>query len=135
MNISQSLGLILESKDVFGDAFYDVFLTGCPDARQYFQNVDMKRQGVLLTMALTIVEHYYHNAYRAMETYLQYLGTQHLDRSIPKELYSHWTEAMLETLARFHGSAWDGTLAAEWKEALGRATELMFEGYDKRVHI
>jgi hemoglobin-like flavoprotein len=135
MNIGQSLKKVLESPDNFGDVFYDVFLTRHPEAKGFFQNVNMKRQGVLLTMALNIVEQYYRTPYPAMEKYLQYLGTRHLDRAIPQEMYAKWTAAMLDTLAAFHGSDWHDELAAQWKEAIGRATELMFEGYDKRFHL
>ena len=135
MDISQSLDRILQSQESFGDAFYDVFLNTHPEVHEFFRGVDMQRQGVLLTMALTVVEHYSRNGYPATKKYLQYLGSKHHERSIPKELYSKWSDALLETLAEFHGSDWSDALAMEWREAVRSATELMFEGYSQKSQI
>jgi len=66
---------------------------------------------------------------------LQYLGTKHNELNIPKEGYGKWTGAMIETMGRFHGDDWSSTLEEQWREAIGKATALMFEGYETRVTV
>ena len=135
MKIHESLERVLASRDLVGDMFYDVFLQRFPEVQRYFVGVDMHRQGVLLTTALLVVEQYYRNPRVAIEKYLQYLGTKHHDREIPRELYDKWVDAMLETLHRFHGDEWNQELSDEWREAFGRTIELMFEGYEQRFTV
>ncbi len=135
MNIQQSMNHILDSDELLGDTFYTVFFQRCPEVQEFFADTNMQRQAALLTTALILVETYYTSPNLAVEQYLQYLGTKHHDRGIPLSLYERWCDAMLETLARFHGDEWDEALAAQWREAIGRATELMFEGYQEHFHV
>lgn len=135
MNISKSLDYILNSKEILGHTFYEVFLEDYPEVQKYFEGVNIVRQGVLLTMALIVVEQYYRHPYEATKKYLQYLGTKHHDLNIPKELYPKWQAAMIKTLARIHGDQWDETLSAEWSEAFDRATALMFDGYETHFTV
>jgi hemoglobin-like flavoprotein len=135
MNIHQSIKRILDSKEVLGDLFYSVFLNRYPEIQQYFEGVNMKRQAVLLTTALVLVEQNYSSSYPAIEQYLRYLGSKHHDRFIPFKIYEQWREAMLETLAQFHGSQWSEELAAQWRDAIDQTTELMLEGYEQHISI
>ena len=135
MNITESLDRILSSKDSLGELFYECFLTKFPEVQKYFSDVDMRRQSVLLTNALVLVHNYSEKGYLAIELYLQLLGTKHSDRKIPKELYPQWIEAMLASLEQFHGAEWSDQLASEWRGALDRATEVMFDGYAQRFHV
>lgn len=135
MNIHESLEHVLRSKDSFGEAFYSVFFDRFPEVRRHFDGVNLKRQAVLVTMALIIIERYFYQPFTATEQYLQYLGTRHKEWSIERDLYPKWCEAMLASLEQFHGDHWNAALAAQWREAIGRATELMFEGYDERFRL
>jgi hypothetical protein len=56
MEISESLEQILDATDLFGESFYELFLSTYPEVQEYFEGVNMSRQAVMLTMALTIVE-------------------------------------------------------------------------------
>lgn len=135
MDIHQSLQHILNSKDVFGHAFYDVFFSRYPEALEYFGDVDMKRQALVLTMALTVIQQYYSNNYSTVEQYLQVLGSQHHRRQIPPDLYPKWRDAMLEALESFHGKDWDPTLAREWRDAIEVGIEPMLRGYEERTGV
>jgi hemoglobin-like flavoprotein len=135
MDISESLDRILDSQETFGNSFYDIFFERHPDVQQYFKDVNMKRQAVLLTMALIIVEQYFRSPYPATMKYLRYLGTQHSERSIPKELYPDWKAAMLETLEKFHAEDWNDELAKQWKQAIDNVTAVMFEGYEQHYTV
>ena len=135
MNIHDSVEKILRSKEVFGESFYQVFFRRFPEVAQYFRDIDMERQSLVLTLSVSIVEQYFTRGYPATEKYLKYLGTQHHKRGIPRELYSMWRDAMLETLEDFLADGWNDELAAEWHAAIDRATNLMFEGYDEYFRV
>jgi len=135
MDIEKSLELILQSGDKFGSSFYDVFFERCPKAAEYFKDTDMHRQSLVLTMALQLLAQYYTNGFNSIEQYLQAMGTRHDDKDIPKEMYTDWRESMLTTLGNFHGDRWSDELAQQWHEAIERASEAMFRGYDNRTGV
>jgi len=135
MDINESLNRILHARDALGELFYDHFLSTYPELQQHFDGVDFKRQRVQLVTALMIIERYHTDPTPAVEQYLQYLGTKHNELNIPKEGYGKWTGAMIETMGRFHGDDWSSTLEEQWREAIGKATALMFEGYETRVTV
>lgn len=135
MEIHESLERILESEELFGSLFYEVFFQQYPEAAAHFDGIDMRRQALMLTMALTVIEQYYSKSYSAVEQYLQLLGSRHSDRSIPRDMYPKWSESMLTALERFHGDTWDEVLAGQWREALDQASRVMFRGYERRMGI
>ncbi len=125
----------MNSQDVFGEAFYEVFLGRSPEAQSYFLGIDMKRQALVLTMSVSLIEEYYSSGYPATEKYLKYLGTRHHSHAIPKELFPKWREAMIETLRRFLASEWTDELATEWTNAIDLCAGVMFEGYSQRFTV
>lgn len=135
MNIHESVVRIMKSQDVFGEAFYEVFLGRYPEAQPYFSGIDMKRQALVLTMSVSLIEEYSSSGYPATEKYLKYLGSRHHRLAIPKDLYPKWREAMIETLQRFLGNEWTDELAAEWTNAINRCASVMFEGYSQRFSV
>lgn len=130
MDISTSVERILQSRDLLGSTFYDVFFRRHPDVQQYFEGVNLTRQGVLLTMALVVIEQFHTHAYPATHRYLQYLGTKHDVLGIPKDTYPHFRDALLETLGLFHAGDWTPPLADAWRAAIDKASAAMLEGYD-----
>jgi hemoglobin-like flavoprotein len=135
MDIEKSLKLILQSGDQFGASFYDIFFERCPKAAEYFKDTDMSRQSLVLTMALQLLAQYYANGFLSIKQYLQTIGTRHDDWGIPREMYTDWRDAMLAALEKFHGEQWNDALANQWREAIERATEAMFHGYDRRAGV
>lgn len=133
MTLRESLDQILQSETSFGELFYETFFSRCPEAAEYFRDVDMRRQALELTMALTLVEQYHAKGFSAIAQYLQQLGTRHSDLGIPRELHSDWRETLLATLAQFLGDGWSDTLQNEWRRAIDAGTKVMFLGYDHRV--
>ena len=55
MDIQESLRQILTREELVADLFYVVFLERYPEVRRHFIGVNMRRQSVLLTMALQVV--------------------------------------------------------------------------------
>jgi len=135
MDISESLERILRREAIVADLFYVVFLDRFPEVRRFFENVDLKRQAVLLSMALKVIEQHYLGGYLAADLYLKYLGTKHHQIGIPAALYPMFRDALLITLERFHGADWDELLAQQWKAAIDFATETMLEGYEQPYHV
>ncbi len=135
MDIRESLDLILQWKGVLGELFYDRLLNLHPELGKYFEGVDLRRQAVLLTMQLTVIESYYRHRSLAAREYLHILGTKHSDRGVPREAYPKFRDVLLETLHKFHGQDWDEQLASQWKEAIDAASEQMFAGYAERYHV
>ena len=135
MRIVESVERILADKDILGERFYEVFFTRNPDVKKHFEGVEIRRQAVLLTAALALIEQNYSKPSPAITQYLHYLGTKHHARQISRELYVHWTNAMIETLSGFHGDDWSAELEQQWREAIDMAAELMLEGYDEHFHV
>ena len=135
MDIQESLHHILEQKESVADLFYVVFLERYPEVRRHFDQVNLKHQAVLLTMALMVMAQHYSHAYPATEMYLKYLGTRHQARDIPPDSYPKFRDALLATLAQFHGKDWDGRLEGQWCAAIDRASQTMFAGYREHFHV
>jgi hemoglobin-like flavoprotein len=135
VDIHASLNKILQARDEVGRMFYDHFLSQYPEVQRYFQGVDLKRQSVLLTTALMIIERHFGHPTPALEQYLQYLGSRHHGQQIPREVYTVWMQAMLETLQRFHGAEWTPALESQWRKAFEGAVQLMFDGYGAHIIV
>ena len=135
MDIRQSIERVLESKQVFGEIFYEEFFRRTPHAHAHFEGVDMERQALMLTMALPAIAHHAMSPSPATKQYLQQLAGQHEARKIPRSLYPRWSEAMMAALEHVIGDDWDAGLAEEWESALASATETMVRSYDGPVGI
>ncbi|RIK77993.1 MAG: hypothetical protein DCC68_16110 [Planctomycetota bacterium] len=133
MTITQSVDQVLQSRELLGNTFYDVFFRRYPEVQRYFAGVNLVRQGVLLTMALVVIEQYYTRSYPATHHYLQHLGARHGERGIPASTYPQFRDTLLETLSLFHGDDWTKELAAQWHAAIDKTSQAMLEGYDKHV--
>jgi hemoglobin-like flavoprotein len=135
MDMHQSFERILASKQVIGDLFYEALFTRHPEIRPFFEGIDLRRQAVLLTMELSVIDAFHRFRNGPARLYLQYLGTKHHHRGIPLELYSPFRDTMLEVLQRFLEGDWTEELATEWKTAIDDASAVMFEGYSKHFTV
>ena len=129
MDIHQSIDEVLDSEDILGQLFYEIFLTRYPDLQQYFAGVNMQHQAVVLAMALLMIEQYDTYRYPAIAKYLRELGVRHQRRQIPPELFPRFRDALVEALAQHHGEAWNAPLDQQWRRAIDGATAVMLEGY------
>jgi hemoglobin-like flavoprotein len=135
MDIQESMHRLLQSKEMFGSLFYEVFFTRCPEARAYFAGINMQHQSALLTIALKVLEAYHTDSYPAMAEYLKYLGHKHHMRAVLPELYPQWRDALLDTLEQFHGDDWSEAVSRQWREAFEKAYQVMLVGYQEPVHV
>lgn len=131
MTVQDSLQRILHGEKAPGDVFYAHFFLHCPEAKAFFEGVNLRRQGVLLNMALMVIVQYHSHAYRATELYLKYLGRRHEELGIPVSLYVAFRDAMLISLEELLGQTWTPDLAQQWRTAIDSAIEVMREGHDQ----
>ena len=129
MDISDSLLKVYSSTALLGKVFYDQFFADCPEAIEYFDEVDMKRQAVVVTMALTLVEQYQVSPFAPTKAYFEHLGVTHQRMGIPKQMYPHWVDSMLKALAKLHGDEWDDDLEIQWRKGFETAIGMMLESY------
>lgn len=136
MDIQDSVHKVLAQQEVVADLFYVIFLDRHPDILPYFEDVDLKRQAVMLSMSLLLIAHHYQYGFPTTESYLQILGHRHqVRRGIPAGAYGPFRDCLLETLERFHGNDWDEALARQWSEAIDLASRAMLSGYDRDVTV
>ena len=132
MDISESLAFILGHKVTVIERFYERFLDDYPQARSYFTGIDLRRQSLMLTMALVTVEAYYTGNYAAISHYLRVLGTRHFQQAnVLPEHYPLFRDSLLATLEEIHGDDWDADLQRQWHEAIDKAIQTMLEGYEE----
>lgn len=130
MQLEESLQRVLTDKQPVIRRFYDRFLVENPEARRLFVNVDLKRQALMLTMALIVVEAHSRDSYPAVQHYLHVLGDRHREAGVPRELFAPFRDCLIATIREGQVEDWNDRLAGEWRVAIDRATDSMFHGYD-----
>ena len=114
---------------------YAQFLESYPELRHHFLHVDMKRQAIILTTALMVIERYYVQPTPAIELYMRYLGTKHHGMNVGTAEFPKFFDAMFQTMKSFHGDKWNPELERQWRGAFDRTTSAMFEGYLEHVQV
>jgi hemoglobin-like flavoprotein len=131
--LEASLHKVLECpKQELGAAFYERLFERCPHARPFFENVDLEVQANTLVNMLHIIVSHASHRYPATAAYLKFLGNKHQRRQIPLDLYTPFSDTLLEMLARFHGGEWNDALAAKWRDAVAISIAAMLPGYVSR---
>jgi hemoglobin-like flavoprotein len=135
MQLAESLSRVLGASQLLGESFYRHFFKQVPEVERFFEGIDMHRQAMLITMALTVIQQHHDQRYPVTQLFLQYLGSGHSARGIPFDLYPKWRDAMLGTLAGFHGPDWNEELSGQWRNAIDLAINEMQSGYahDHRI--
>jgi hemoglobin-like flavoprotein len=132
MDIQESLQRILEeTQSPLAGRFYERFFERHADMQRFFEGVDLRFQGVMLTMALQLVVQHYEQPKPAVEEYLKLLGHKHAARGIPTDAYPKFERSLLSALADFHDGKWDAALEEQWHQALSAAIEIMSEGHSR----
>jgi hemoglobin-like flavoprotein len=130
MDIQESLQQILaDSQAPLAGRFYERFFEQHAEMRQFFEGVNLRFQGVMLTMALQLVVQHDREPKPAISEYLKLLGHKHAARSIPTDAYPKFRQSLLSALADFHDGRWDDALQQQWQRALDAAIEIMLEGH------
>jgi hemoglobin-like flavoprotein len=129
MELSESVEQIVSNESLALEAFYDRLFARYPEFRSYFSESRIKRQTVMLTMALASVKQY-PDLRGSARAYLQVIGSKHRERGISRDLYHKFNEVLVETVAEFHGDDWTESLARQWTDALSLAVATMHEAYD-----
>lgn len=129
LDLMLSMQTVLRHEDIVVCKFYDKFFHECPQAKVFFDGIDIRQQAVKLTSALNVLELHHRHASPAAQEFLEYLGRHHDELGIPSTLYSGFRSALLETLRDFHGDEWHAALAAEWEAAIDTGIQVMLSQY------
>ncbi|NQV23941.1 MAG: hypothetical protein HQ518_06190 [Rhodopirellula sp.] len=130
MTLKESLADLLSQKEPVIRAFYDRFLADVPEAVVLFEGVDLKRQALMLTMALIVVEAHSRGDFPSIRHYLHVLGDRHREWGIPRELFPRFRKCLIATLSHWHGADWSEDLEDAWAAAMDCAIQTMLEGYE-----
>jgi len=130
MDIRVSLQLILSSSNPrFSDHFYENFFSHYPDVEKWFVGIDLRRQGIMLAIALQgMVEHHLHHHFVTKHC-LRLLGNRHHRLGILVSDYQKFETSLLTTLGEFHVERWNEDLAKQWRSACAEAMQLMGDGH------
>ena len=128
MKLSESVEKILQNDTLALEGFYERLFERYPEFQEHFSQSNVKRQTVMLTMALVGVKQY-PTLRGSSRAYLHVLGSKHSGRGIAQELYAKFVEVLVETIAEFHGDDWSESLGAQWTDALNLAVATMHEGH------
>jgi len=129
--LSTSVDALLGSKDSVVEGFYRRLLSAFPELSRYFEDIDLRVQASMVTMALVHVEGFYTHRFPATRHYLQVLGHRHYHVGVRPEDLNKFRDVMLQCLAEFFGETWTDELFSQWKEALDLAISVMLEGYQQ----
>lgn len=130
MDIRDSIDRVsCDAKHEFSSRFYQNLFLHHPNTMSKFEGVDLKRQGVLLIVALETVCRQYTRPSPATQNYLRYLGHKHHLLGITAGDYLHFGTALLSTLGAFHGPEWCSDLAEQWKAAFRQSIDVMLQGH------
>jgi len=133
MDLRESIDQICDQGSEFPIRFYKLLFERVPVAEAHFENTALKKQYVMLTVALHSVKDF-PDLRPAMEDYLRLLGTAHKTLGVDREPFPEFIQVLLETAAEFHADDWDEHLAGQWSRALDRVEQLMLEGYETHFH-
>jgi hemoglobin-like flavoprotein len=129
MQFSESIDRVLAEEKSVLERFYKVFLDRVPEARPFFERVDMQSQAAMLAVALTAAR-MAPNLQNSTVIYFRVLGRRHERKGIPPKIYERFNATLLDVIAEVHGDDWNERLAAQWSAALSQIARLMIEGYE-----
>lgn len=128
--IEQSLDEILRCpKQELGRNFYARLFAACPEARPFFEKIELRVQANILVNSLHVIVSHDVYGYPAAHQFLMLTGARHHERGIPPELFPVFRDCLLQTIAEFYGDRWTESLSTEWRRALDTASAVMLQGY------
>ena len=117
MDIRDSLQVILATgKPQFSERFYSNFFGHYPEIEKKFDAVDLKRQGIMLTMALQVVVEHYLRPHLTMKNYLRLLGHKHLSTT---QQYARVYDATVQGQFQAAMAKIEGIPISDWPQLTG----------------
>lgn len=125
--LEDSFRKVSTSGDKFVERAYEKLFERLPEARPYFNHLDMlgMRGKLLLTLTMMI-----ENARRPdiLDGLLGELGTRHIRKyRVPADYLAKMGGAIVETMAEFNGPDWTPQLDSLWCEAMKSIVDRMTE--------
>ena len=118
-----SFAAIVPAAEVFADHFYERIFAAAPSVRAMFPP-DMREQKAKLLAALGwVVEHLEQG--ETLKARLRELGQRHERYGALPAHYPVVTDAMIGAMSDVAGPTWDAEIAADWRTALERVSDIM----------
>lgn len=114
----------------FFDDFYKEFVSRSAEIREMFKHTDMTKQKQLLRAGISFLILFSQGNNPLAANKIQELSNSHAhDRlNVRPDLYPHWLESLLKTIAK-HDPKYDARHEAAWRAVLGVGIEKMKSGY------
>jgi len=108
----------------FLDAFYKNFLASSPEVAHKFEHTSFDNLTRMLSISMVYIAKYYQT--RQPDPLLKVLADRHSqhDLDIKPELYEHWVDALVDTVATYDPEFNDTTREA-WRRVLEPGVEYM----------
>ena len=121
--LRHSFAAIVPAADLFADHFYARIFAAAPAVRALFPP-DMREQKAKLLAALAwVVEHLEQG--ETLKARLREMGRRHEQYGARAAHYPLVTDAMIGAMADVSGPAWTDEIAADWRTALERVSDIM----------
>ena len=121
--VQSSFAKVTPIADAAAALFYDRLFTIAPQVKQMFKG-DMAEQGKKLMMTLTVVVNRLTNL-EAVLPAASTLARRHISYGVKPSHYTSVGEALLWTLEKGLGDAWNADTAAAWAAAYGTLSGFM----------
>lgn len=121
--VQDSFKKVLPIADTAADIFYDRLFEVAPEVRPMF-SADMSGQKKALMGTLAVAVQSLHEVEKIIPT-VQQLGAKHLTYGVKDEHYDIVGGALLYTLEKGLGDAWNDDLQAAWAETYGTVAGVM----------
>ena len=117
-------GLVVPIADFATAMFYDRLFEIDPGSRELFQKTDLAQQRLKLLQVLSVAVAGLDDLGRLMPI-VEELGRRHAGYGVKDEHYDSVGAALIWTLQKALGSAWNSETAAAWTEVYGMLSGVM----------
>eukprot|EP01080_Neovahlkampfia_damariscottae_P002131 gene2131-1997_t len=124
----------VEPLDQFADTFYDKLWTTTPSYREgMFKNVTVRTQGRKLTKVLDMIVKSAEDLDKVMDQVVK-LGKRHVNYGVfTKEQYMDVANALLYTLEKHSGDAWNDEIKQIWTDTYVTLMNIMIDAAKEKM--
>src|ERR1041384_5539022 len=122
--VQNTLALVVPIADFVTAMFYDRLFEIDPGSRELFQKTDLAQQRLKLLQVLSVAVTGLDDLGRLIPI-VEQLGRRHADYGVKDEHYDSVGAALIWTLQKALGPAWNSETAAAWTEVYGMLSGVM----------
>ena len=127
--VEQSFEKVRENKDTFALSFYDELFEQAPQLKPLFENTNIPKQSEKLYGSLVLLVENIRDP-EVLQSVLGPLGEKHKGYGAIEKHYPIVGSALLATLQKYLGEAWDEATAEAWTTTYGAVVDMMLNGIE-----